>query len=230
MRRWASAALSRSRLVALPSCRQARARARGLRPSRAAARWLAVHARKCCGSRRRSSTTPNAHPCSISRAPPSRPGAARAGARPSNASGPRSSGQSTRSPAPPHAWATTASTSSPPTRSDARRSPSSTPPNPAGQLRPLRLPRPTRASLLPRLGPRRPRHRRDPALGPPAATRTTETSDIVGELATQSEAFRTDRGRAQRPLPQHRRQAPQTPVVASSASALTGPTSPQTTA
>ena len=38
---------------------------------------------------------------STSPAPPSRPGRARAGVRPSHASGPRFSGRSTRSPAPP---------------------------------------------------------------------------------------------------------------------------------
>ena len=120
-------------------------------------------------------------------------GAAAPRATPSSASGPRSSGPSTRSPAPPRSCATTASTSSPPTSSDTRSTPSCTPrpPRPVEQ-RPLRVPRPASRDVLPRLGPRRHRHRRDPARR--AAGRDPydrELSDLVGELATQSDAFRT---------------------------------------
>ena len=64
-------------------------------------------------------------------------------------------------------------------------------PSRPAEPRTVRLPRSARRSLLPRLGPRRPRDRRDPALGRRRDPHDRDLSDLVGELATQSEAFRT---------------------------------------
>ena len=147
------------------------------------------------------------------------PGRARAGARPSRASGPRSSGRSTRSPAPPRTWATTASTSWPPTSSDARCSPSSTP-HPRGRPNHARFVflDPRAEDVLRRLGPRRPRDRRDPALGRrPRPVRPRP-------LRPRRRARHPERGvphplgRPQRPLPRHRASSTSTtPSSASSA-------------
>ena len=63
-------------------------------------------------------------------------------------------------------------------------------PRPVKQ-RPVRLPRPARASVLRRLGPRRARRRRDPALRRRPRPYDRDLSDLVGELSTQSEEFRS---------------------------------------
>ena len=112
--------------------------------------------------------------------------------RPSHGSGPRSSGRSTRSPAPPPTWATIAWTSSPPTSSDARCSPSSTP-HPRGRRTSPASSSSTRARRA--FYPDWDRAARDTAeILRSAAGRDPydrDLSDLVGELATQSDAFRT---------------------------------------
>ena len=57
--------------------------------------------------------------------------------------------------------------------------------------RPVRLPRPAAPRLLRRLGPRRRRHRRHPASAAGRDPYDRDLSDLVGELSTRSEAFRT---------------------------------------
>ena len=58
-----------------------------------------------------------------------------------------------------------------------------------------------------------PRGRRDPSIRAGRDAFHRALSDLVGELSTKSEAFRTKMGGAQRPLPRHRRQALHRPVV-----------------
>ena len=62
---------------------------------------------------------------------------------------------------------------------------------PAREHRPVHLPRPARAGVLRRLGAGRDRLRRDPALRSRAHPYDRDLSDLVGELSTQSELFRT---------------------------------------
>ena len=143
-------------------------------------------------ARRYSSTTPSAPTSSTSPVPPSRPARARAGVRPRHASGRRSSGRSTRSPALPRTSATTASASSPPTTSDVHCSPSSTShprgrPTTRGSSSSTRAPKPSTPT-----GNRAARE--TTAILRSAAGRDPydrDLSDLVGELATQSETFRT---------------------------------------
>jgi hypothetical protein len=61
----------------------------------------------------------------------------------------------------------------------------------AGQHRPLPLPRPASRYNVRRLGSRRRRIRRHPALRRGRDPHNRALSDLVGELATQNEAFRT---------------------------------------
>ena len=109
----------------------------------------------------------------------------------SSGSGPQCNTCSTRSPARPRSCRTAAWTSSPRTRSrvpstgDVRR------PGPAGQPRTVRVPRSASARLLPRLGACRERHGGHPALRAGRDPYDRGLSDLVGELSTQSEAFRT---------------------------------------
>ena len=64
-------------------------------------------------------------------------------------------------------------------------------PRAAGQQRPLHLPGPRGAGLLPRLGTHRQGPRRAPALQAGRNPYDRELSDLVGELSTRSEEFRT---------------------------------------
>ena len=61
----------------------------------------------------------------------------------------------------------------------------------AAEPRPVRLPRPARPRLLRRLGPRRHRRRRHPALAAGRDPHDRDLTDLVGELATRSDEFRT---------------------------------------
>jgi hypothetical protein len=137
-----------------------------------------------------SSTTPNALTSSTSPVPHSRRECGRVAAGPSSASGPRCNGHSTRSPAPPRTRATTGSTSWPPTSSGVRCSPSCTPhrrgrSTAPGSCSSTRAPRRSTTTgsvagecvAILRWAAGRDPHDRD-------------LSDLVGELATHSEAFR----------------------------------------
>ena len=61
----------------------------------------------------------------------------------------------------------------------------------APQQRSLHLPRPPRARVLPRLGPGRRRHRRHPARRSRPRPHDRNLSDLIGELSTRSDEFRT---------------------------------------